>query len=250
MNLSNEKPIMRVLKLLSIMAEHDNLSLEEAHVLTGLSKATLLRAFLSLEQAGWVHRYLGSRKYTYINNSFDNYNLYDNQSLIKKRLAVIVKPVLENLYQITKLSSDVSFMFDELVIVESSFGLTESRIEKRSVIGLVVDFENSAMGRAYASSVSGLHKEGIYYKRENLFWGYDDVKQRFDISAIGVPILVSGQTVGAINITWFGDDEGLCEAEVIADKYLDALYSASVQISKSIQDSNISFMGLIGACPE
>ncbi|KKD00165.1 helix-turn-helix domain-containing protein [Photobacterium halotolerans] len=245
MDLKNETPVMRVLRLLTLMAEQETLSLEEAHLLTGLSKSTLTRAFLSLEQAGWVHRYLGNHKYTYIPPYSDKLRDEQIECVLKKRLAVLVKPILEGLYQITGLSTDFTFMFDELVIVESSFGLTDARVAKRAVIGLGVDLQHSSMGKAYSAALAGQHRDGMYYARKKQFWGYKELKQTFNISAIAIPVFYQQQPIGSINLAWFDTNISSYEETKVAEQFLTDLYQASQRIADAISESGLDITPFI-----
>ncbi|MCR9387276.1 hypothetical protein [Vibrio metoecus] len=237
MDLKDETPIMRVLHLLTRLAQQDSLSLEQAHLLTGLSKATLTRAFLSLEHAGWAHRYLGNDQYTYLPPEDSSPH---TPAIVKKRLAVLAKPILQGLHHMTGLSTDFAVMFDELEIVESSFGLTDSRLGKRVVIGLGVNLEHSSMGKAYSAALSGEHQSGQYYVRTKHFWDYKELKQIFNISAIAIPLICQQTPIGALNLAWFDSDESSYDEDDIANRFLPALQHAVECLIDRIQQSDLN----------
>lgn len=236
-DLKGATAIQRVLGVLGLIKKHDKLSLEESHILTGLSKSTLIRIYSQLEQQGFVHRYLANQQYCYLSeHRCHDVNCSHLLSMRERYAAKLAKPILKELFEKTGLVSDFSLMLDQLKIVESSFSLTKYRRGNHLVVGHVLDLTKSASGRAYQLGKTSLLGTMGYTQREPHFWGHESTEPIFDLSAIAVPIYsgCDSEVVGSVSLYWFFHEFTIDEAVSL---FLDDLKQASKQLGLLI-DSN------------
>jgi IclR family transcriptional regulator, mhp operon transcriptional activator len=251
----------RGLRVLEALEAKPIASLHDLHLMTGISKPSLLRVLQTLERFHLVSRRLGDGRY----RTSTNLTRRPRRHVRDERVAEAAAPVLDRLCQRISWPSDLMVPAgDHMVIAESSQTQTPFLI-KAGGIGSRINWLFSAVGRVYLAYCNDKEREGIlrrlltsdkiedrlvhepkriekilaetrqrgYGIRDPGFFGgfygaspYDD-----GLSAIALPLLDRRRVHGAINMLWV---RTAYTVEDFANRYLADLQAAAREIVGSI----------------
>ncbi len=221
---------------------------------TGLPKPTLLRVLLTLEQEGYIRRGIGDRLY---HHTVRSVRLPEDGW--KAVLAEVAAPVLDRLCNAVLWPSDLGIYEDGVIHVQETTRRLSPFLMNRDVLSADIHVLPSAMGRAVLAwsgegrreailrqlAVSGRPHDATAARdrpaveallRETVAQGYACRQRGYylthrreaEVSAIARPILVKGEAIGAVNLTWVSS--ALSESQFVS-RYLDRLSAAASEIS-------------------
>lgn len=223
---------------------------------TSLSKPTLLRLLLTLEREGYVRRGIGDRLYHRTVRAVRRV-----EGDWKALLAEVAAPVLDRLCNAVLWPSDLGIYEAGAIHVQETTRRLSPFLLNRDVLRAEIHVLPSAMGRALLAWSGPQRREAILAQvlamgrkadamardrraveallRETLERGYASRERGYyithrreaEVSAIALPILIKGEAVGAVNLTWVSSALG--EAEFAA-RYLDKLAAAASTINAAL----------------
>ncbi|WP_444985621.1 helix-turn-helix domain-containing protein [Halomonas mongoliensis] len=205
-------------------------TLGELHEVTGLDRATILRILATLEEAHWVYRGMGDKRYRLA---------YALQEIgygvsVHDVIAQASGPVLDNLQKDLRWPSDIAVYDGESVaIIETSRRHSPITVN-REVVGYRPSMLKSAMGRCFLAFSDDRRRNTIleqlkqlpgeegklaanrdyvkalvaevqgcgYGRREPGSWVLPTYRAE-EFRAIAVPVMVMGDIQAAINVVWF-----------------------------------------------
>lgn len=256
--------LWRGLQVLQALQMNPILSLHEIHLATGISKPSLLRILLTLEQAGMVSRRLADGHYriSTVARTARKRDRYD-------RVAEAAAPVLDRLCQKVSWPSDLFVPAgDHMERRESSRSQVHhfSHPSYLTRVGQPVNWLMTGVGRAYLAFCPAQERDAIiqalrksdqfedqlardqrqiekilaetrargYGTRDPGFIGGGYRNPTDDgLAGIAVPLLDRKRVHGSINILWIRTAMTIDEC---AARYLSDLQSAAAEIVGSLQD--------------
>jgi IclR family mhp operon transcriptional activator len=257
------RSLERGLQVLRALQENPIASLSDIHHWTKLSKPTLLRILLTLEQTGLVTRRLGDGRYRLSANPLHLTRKRDRYD----RVAEAAAPVLDRLCHEIEWPSDLLVPAgDHMEIRETSRIRTPFAIRfTQDRIGTPVNWVLSAVGRAYLAYCPDQERQKLlavlrrsdkaenllardtkrfdrilaetrangYGARDPSFGGGAYGRQSPDgLNGIAVPLLDRGRVHGVINIVWIKEARHV--DDMVRDHLAD-LQSAAVKIVESLR---------------
>ncbi|MCT7377873.1 helix-turn-helix domain-containing protein [Chelativorans salis] len=231
-------------------------ALYELAARTGLSKPTLLRVLLTLEQEGYVRRGIGDQLYHHTVRTVPN-----AESGWKAVVAEVAAPILDRLCSVVLWPSDLGIYEDGAIHVQETTRRLSPFLLNRDVLSAEIHVLPSAMGRAVlawsrperrnailkrlvergrradamardSEAVEALLKETVGQGYATRMRGYYITHRReADVSAIARPIMVRGEAIGAVNLTWVSSALGERE---FAARYLGKLNAAARDINEAL----------------
>lgn len=226
------RSVHRAIEIIKLLHTEGPLSLEEIHVILGLSKATLYRILSQIESENWIYRYLADGRYCLANSIFS----VDHETQSRIELAKISKSTLKKLFEKTGHPSDLAIKLSNLVIIESSFGETKHRSAAQQVIGLAPEEKHSSLWKAYLDQGKQICDHGAYYPRTFNHWEHS-FNARFHYNAIAVPLEINDTVIGALNIAIIGEPT---HPDVIAEHYLSDLRTAAYALTEKLGAFNLA----------
>ncbi|HLY57686.1 MAG TPA: helix-turn-helix domain-containing protein [Stellaceae bacterium] len=254
-SVSPVRALERGLDVLQAVETHPGAGLATLHAITGLPKATLLRLLKTLVRRNLVWQrladgaYLPSRRAT------------GGPSDVKSRLVEIASPVMEALCAQVNWPSVLAVRAGaEMEVIETNRPRSQARHYPLGPVGARVDMLSSASGRAYFAFCGASEREEIlgllralgaagegpahdrafiarlvaqtqaqgYGQREPVYGGGTPPDGR---RSIGVPVIVGGQVVAALNLTWMPRSTNLAD---VSSDHLEALKGAASAIARGL----------------
>jgi len=256
------RSLERGLLVIRLLAQHGRLTLHDLHISSGLPKATLMRILATLEQQGWVKRFLGDHSYRL---SVDAVSL-GSKILPDTELLELATSVLDQLCQQVFWPSDIAvYNGTTMQIMETSRRQAPFLIN-RKVMGMMPHILWSALGRVYLANCSSARRKIIidrlknsnlredrtvqnekwlqrlldqtrsqgYGVREPGYWT-NNVDVGGDLSAIAVPVIVGEEVVACINLLW---PEGLMDVSTFASQYHTQLLGAADELAQKLKKAD------------
>jgi IclR family mhp operon transcriptional activator len=255
------RALERGLEVLERVRAAESVTLNELHVRTKLSRATLLRALKTLEQGGWVQVAREGSVYR------PGPKMFDERVMARGRhqtLADLAVPILNDLGKKVVWPSDVGICRGHSMLILESSRRNSPFVINRKAVGRRPSLLKSAMGRAYlafcpadeckrlldrlrrsthpddrivaVTSVGDriLHDTRArgYGVREPGYWaGVDD--HGGDVSSIAVPVMVGKAVVACISLLWVA---GTHTVEEFAMENLAPLTEAASKLSLCVKN--------------
>ena len=223
------RALERGLDVLWEVQRSGGISLHELHLRLGLAKATLLRLLVTLASRGLIWQRLADG--AYLPTTIDGPRRRPD---VAERLAEIASPLLVELSERVVWPSILAVpRMDHLEIIETNSRLARFDAAVLGPVGVKLSYIHTATGRAYLAACNAQERAAIiarvqpaqpseeeldlldtiiaetrtrgYSTREPHHPWPDRNRQtvlRDGKSSIGVPIMVAGQAVAAINVTW------------------------------------------------
>lgn len=261
----------RGLEVLKALNERPIASLHELHLVTRISKPSLLRILATLERAGLVSQRLADGRYRVSGNLGSMTRKGDRHD----RVAEAAAPVLDRLCQKVKWPSDLFVPAgDHLERRETSRPLSPFVLRSNELagVGQRAGWLMTGVGRAYLAFCPEKEKEQIlqrlrkanhpenrlahdpkrlerilaetrargYATRDSAFVGVDYAGQPWDdgLAAIVVPLRDGARVYGSINILWIKTAFAM---EDFASRHLDDLQAAANEIVLSLRNPRRNF---------
>lgn len=246
--------LQRGLQVYRRLEQAGPLGLSELARETALSKATLLRILTTLAEAGFAHQRLNDRKWLVAGGA--------EVSGPHGRLAAVAGPVLDELCQRVLWPSDVG-IYDRgsIRILETSRRLSPFLVN-RDILMRNIHVLPSAMGRAILAWSTPARRKHIlselaaseethdrpartpsmvteiveatiargYAKRSTGYFISEPREAK--VTAVAVPVIVGGEAIAAINLSWVAG--AITEAE-FEKVLLEHLRAAALRISEDIE---------------
>ncbi len=250
------RALSRGLEVMRTLEEGGPATLHELAGKTALAKPTLLRVLLTLENEGYVRRGIGDRLYHHTIRA-----VRPSEDGWKSVLAEVAAPMLDRLCNAVLWPSDLGIYEDGAIHVQETTRRLSPFLLNRDVLQADIHVLPSAMGRAVLAWSGQDRRESILCRltelgrlpdalardrkavdallRQTVEQGYASRlhgyyithRREADVSAIARPILVKGEAVGAVNLTWVSS--ALSESEFVA-RHLDRLSAAASEISATL----------------
>lgn len=231
-------------------------SLGELHLATGIDRATILRILATLEEAGWVFRGMGDKRYRLAYTLQEigyGVNIHDV-------IAQASAPVLDALQKDLLWPSDIAVYDGEgMAIIETSRRRSPMTVN-REIVGYKPSMLRSAMGRCFLAFSDDRRRASIleklqqqpgeegqlaadvdyvmalvtevracgYGRREPGSWVLPTYRAE-EFRAIAVPVMVMGDIQAALNVVWI--------QEAYADKAMEqAFYQRLKRAAEELGD--------------
>lgn len=254
------RALERGLEVIERLREAESLTLNDLHLHTKLSRATLLRALKTLEQRGWVQSGREGGVYRPGPKMFDS----TTGKRLHRTLADLAVPILNDLGKKVVWPSDVGICRGHSMVILESSRRNSPFVINRKAIGRRPSLLKSAMGRAYLAFCTQDERERLlerlrrsthpddklvamtslvdrilrdthsrgYGVREPGYWaGADDYGG--EVSSIAVPVMV-GETVAAcISLLWV---TGVSTVEEFARENLGSLKKAAAKLTRCLEE--------------
>lgn len=214
-------------------------TLEELHRATGIDRATILRILATLEEASWVYRGMGDKRYRLayaLQELGYGVSIYDV-------IAQVSAPVLDALQKDLLWPSDIAVYDGEgMAIIETSRRRSPMTVN-REIVGYKPSMLRSAMGRCFLAFSDDRRRANIleklqqqsgeegrlaadaayvtalvaevracgYGRREPGSWVLPAYRAE-EFRAIAVPVMVMGDIQAALNVVWI--QEAYADQEV------------------------------------
>ncbi len=257
-NVKTIRALERGLTVLRRLDESSGATLHELHLMTGLSKSTLLRILKTLEQQSWVHCSIGDGIY----RLGSNVRAVGSQLRREHEIAELATPLLEDLCSKIAWPSDIAFFNGSTMEIMETSRLKSPFLVNREVMRIRPRMLWSALGRVYLASCPDLEREEIlamlrrsphkddraaenrnwidrlltetrdqgYGVREPGYW-VNPVDLNFDMNAIAVPVMVSNQVAACININWIA---GTISTQDGARNFMAPLKNAADELAQKL----------------
>lgn len=253
------RALSRGLEVLECLEKKNSTSLNELHLTTKLSKATLLRILLTLENKGWVYRSLGDSNYRISVNS----PMFGSVTGGENELIELAAPILHELSNLVGWPSDLAIRDDvNMKIIDSTRRQSPLSINK-DVVGFCPHMLWSALGRAYLAFCPDDERMGIltalkdskesfdqvsgddnwvihqlndtrtrgYAVRETGYWGHI-VDYPSNVDAIALPVISGAKVRCCISVAWVA---GAITEQQIETTLFPALQSAAEEIANALK---------------
>lgn len=256
------KGLERGLLVLQALHMQPDSTLHELHVVTSISKPSLLRILHTLMRAGLVTRRLGDGRY----RTGSTLSQAPSRRAHRDRIAEIAAPVMERLCERISWPSDLMVPAgDHMEIRETSRKRSPFLLQPER-IGLPVNWLLSAVGRAYLAYCPAKERQRImgllvgsakpedrlardparfnavlaevrargYATRDAVHVGgyYGGPPHADGLFAIAVPLRDGARVAGAINILWL---RTASTVEAFAARHLPDLQAAAAEIVSSLR---------------
>ena len=257
-NVKSIRALERGLTVLRHLDESGGSSLHELHVVTGLSKATLLRILKTLEEQAWVHCAMGEQLY----RLGTNVRAVGSRLGREQEIAELATPILERLCSRIAWPSDIAIFNGSTMEIMETTRSKSPFLVNREVMRIRPRMLWSALGRVYLAYCPDAERDAIlaslrrashhddraaqnrawvtrllaetraqgYGTREPGYW-VNPVDLDFDMTAIAVPVMVGAQVVACININWIADALPLEEG---VRSYLQPLNAAAGDLARRL----------------
>ena len=254
------RALERGLQVLERIRETESITLNDLHLHTKLSRATLLRALKTLEQAGWIQTGHGAPSYRLGPKMFGSTTFSSRH----QTLADLAVPVLNELGKKVLWPSDVGICRGASMVILESTRRKSPFIINRNAVGRRPSLLKSAMGRAYLAfcphqererllerlrrsthpddklaAVTSLVKRILrdtqtrgYGVREPGYWAAAD-DYGGEVSSIAVPVMLGVQVAACISLLWV---TGTSSVEDFAREHLGVLREAAAMLARSIEE--------------
>lgn len=236
-------------------------SLHELHQSLGLPKATILRMLVTLGGRGLVWQRLADGAYLPSIDAIASKGIAD-----RDKLAEIASPHLATLSSIVTWPSVIAIpRLDHVEIVETNSPLLRLDAVALGPIGTKLSYIHTATGRAYLAACDAAERESIIarlitgpdvdepraqlrsiiseitsrgYSLREPFHPWPDRNQQQVLHdgrrSMAVAVMVSGQAVASINITWI---ERRVDTETVVGRHLGALKATARAVGDAIAKS-------------
>jgi len=254
------RALERGLQVLERVREAESASLNDLHLHTGLSRATLLRALKTLELDGWIQAAHDGAAYRLGPKMFGSTTFSSRH----RTLADLAVPVLQELGKKVTWPSDVAICRGGCMVILESSRRHSPFVINRNAVGRRPSMLKSAMGRAYLAFCPAEERERLlerlrrstnpddksagvtslvqqilrdtrergYGVREPGYWAAAD-DYGGDVSSIAVPVVVGVQVAASISLLWVA---GTSSVEDFARAHLGALREAAAMLARSIEE--------------
>ncbi|MDA9510791.1 hypothetical protein XI09_40260 [Bradyrhizobium sp. CCBAU 11386] len=256
------KGLQRGLRVLQALQMQPDSSLHELHILTRISKPSLLRILHTLAQSEVITRRLADGRYRLGSNLSQTPSRREHRD----RIAEAAAPVLERLCQRASWPSDLVVPSgDHMEIRETSRSRSPFLLDRERV-GWEVNWLLTGVGRAYLAFCPAKERQRVinllrsssrpedrlardperlnailaetrargYGTRDAMHLGgqYGGPPYSDGLLAIAVPLQDAGRVIGAINMLWL---RPASTVEAFAARYLADLQAASAEIVASLR---------------
>ena len=257
------RALERGLTVLRRLDEGSGATLHELHLMTKLSKSTLLRILKTLEQQSWVHCSLGDGIYRLGANT----RTFGSNIASEHVIAEIAVPILERLCAQVAWPTDLAVFNGQTMEIMETSRRKSPIVVNREVIRIRPHMLWSALGRAYLAFCLDDEREEIlarlrksphredraarnrtwveklldetraqgYGTREPGYWVVP-VELDFDMRAIAVPVITEGQVAACINLLWI---DGVVRTEDIVGNHLGALKQAAAELAGVLSTEDV-----------
>jgi IclR family mhp operon transcriptional activator len=256
------KGLERGLLVLQALQMRPDSSLHELHVVTRISKPSLLRVLHTLARAGLVTRRLADGRYR-IGSTLSH---APSRREHRDRIAEAAAPVLERLCERVSWPSDLMVPAGDHMEIRETNRTRSPFLLQQERIGLPVNWLWTAVGRAYLAYCPAKERQRIialltgstrredqlarelarlnailaevrargYGTRDNAHTGgyYGGPPHADGLLAIAVPLRDGPRVVGAINMLWL---RTAFTVEAFAERYLLDLQAAAAEIVSSLR---------------
>jgi IclR family mhp operon transcriptional activator len=256
------KGLERGLLVLQALQMQRDASLHELHMITRISKPSLLRVLYTLMRAGLVTRRLGDGRYRIGWTLSRAPSRRENRD----RVAEAAAPIMERLCERVSWPSDLMVPAGDHMEIRETNRTRSPFLLQQERIGLPVSWLWSAVGRAYLAYCPAKERQhiiallGSSTKREDRLareparlnailaevrergYGTRDVAHTGGyyggpphadgLLAIGVPLRDGSRVIGAINMLWL---RTAFTVEAFAARHLSDLQAAAVEIASSLR---------------
>jgi len=247
------RALQRGLLVLEAVNRRRSAALAELHDETGLSKATLLRLLLTLEQQGYVRRSVGDGRYRLTRNVLR----FSPPAEPSDRVAEVAAPVLDKLCRDVVWPSDVAVLNGTQMEIRETSRVMSPLLVNRVLLGYQVPILPSALGQAYLAACAADEREAILQRLRSSPLPHDQMAHdpravgrllravrrrgyglrldaffgRLGHSAIAVAISGRKKVYGCISLLWV---KGVLSAEDVADGQLARLQTAAAEIAAGL----------------
>ena len=257
-NVKTIRALERGLTVLRHLDETGGASLHELHVMTGLSKSTLLRVLKTLEAQAWVHCALGEQIY----RLGSNVRAVGSRLGPEQEIVELATPILERLCSRIAWPSDIAIFNGSTMEIMETTRLKSPFVVNREVMRIRPRMLWSALGRVYLANCPDEEREDIlgklrcaahkddraaqnrkwverlladtraqgYGTREPGYW-VNPVDLDYEMNAIAVPVMSGRRVAACININWIA---ATLSIEDGAQKYLKPLNDAAAALSQKV----------------
>ena len=256
------KGLERGLRVLQALQMQPDSSLHELHILTRISKPSLLRILHTLAQSAVVTRRLADGRYRIGSNLSQTPSRREHRD----RIAEAAAPVLERLCQRASWPSDLMVPAGDHLEIRETTRTRSPFLLDRERVGWQVNWLLSGVGRAYLAFCPAKERQRVinllrsssrpedrlardperlnailaetrargYGTRDAMHLGgfYGGPPHADGLLAIAVPLQDTGRVIGAINMLWL---RPAFTVEAFAARYLADLQAASAEIVASLR---------------
>lgn len=252
------RTLERGLAVLDALSEHDSLTLQSLHEITGLPKATLLRVLSTLEKTGHARRRIADRSWrrTALRSP-------SAASAVQDQLIDIGGEVLDEMCARLAWPSDLAVYHDGAMEILETTRRKSPYVMNRLAIGFRVPVLLSGLGRAWLAFCPDEERAGIVATLAASNYAFDRTAQdpghiaalasetrakgygiRADgysvrratlddkTNGIAVPIFLQGRIVACINLVWV---LSAFDEDAFVRRYLSDLRSAADSIAHRIE---------------
>lgn len=255
------RALARGVQVLRLIQTSAGMSLNDMHRETGLSRATLLRILVTLQEQGLIWQRIVDNAYLASYSLQENARHLDNVS----HLVEVASPILADLTRRVDWPSILAVpRLDHMEVIETNSPRSYFHHIPLGPIGFQINMLMSATGRAYLAFCSNAEREVVlsrlrhsprpgnavakdlawvekvlaevrnrgYAMRDPRFGGdFDRLRRQWDDGrdSIAVPIIVNKRVLGVINLTWI---QKVATRPQIVEAHLESLLVASDAIAK------------------
>jgi IclR family mhp operon transcriptional activator len=254
--------VLRGLSVLDAVSRLETCGVNDIHRATGLNRATIVRMLETLEFAGYVSKTLDTARYSLTSRALELSAGYKPSM----QLAGLAEPILTRLQKRIGWPSDLAnYDGNEMVVIAT--GAQEGRMFFNRSAGFRAPVFGTSLGLAYMASASQAERTRalVMEAARPGFWndiartpelaelkfeevrrqGYATMDPNFaktgavsgGLAAIGVPVVVGGESIAAMNVTFLRE---VIDIPTAIEKLLEPLQAAAKALAAAVGDGRLA----------